>query len=276
MEETINTTAEATESGAEGFGGNEVNISDLLTDNPQGTVEAPGAENAQEPITRSDGAEPERPIQNQTDFNAALKTRLAEKEATVSRRYTSSPEYQLGKMLLAERMQKDGVSAEVAAQRIRQERIDQRAQQYKQDPQEFYRDYLQSQTQPAPAPQANPMQNAPQDEASTLAQQLYDAKQAGILPDSFDPNKHITREFISDVQRFGVEAAARIFQVQTASTDSIVSELERRRQQPQPIRPTGGSVSAPKIDIANMTDAEFAALDAKIGDAMAKGKRVKF
>ena len=133
MEETINTTAEATESGAEGFGGNEVNISDLLTEEPQGTVEAPGAENAQEPITRSDGAEPERPIQNQTDFNAALKTRLAEKEATVSRRYTSSPEYQLGKMMLAERMQKDGVSAEVAAQRIRQERIEQRAQQYKQD-----------------------------------------------------------------------------------------------------------------------------------------------
>lgn len=273
MDENTTTSVETMEPAAETFGGEEIDVADLMSNPAQGTVEPPAAENAPAAESHSDGAQPERPIQNQTDFNAALKTRLLEKEATVSKRFQESPEYQLGRTLLADRMQRDGVSAEEAAQRIRKERIDQRAQQYQQNPQEFYKDYLQSQTQPTKPAQQQPAQ---QDEASSLAQQLYDAKQAGILPDGFDPDKHITREFISDVQRFGVEAAARILQVQSASTGSIVSELERRQRQPQPIRPTGGSVAAPKVDFENMSDAEFAALDAKIGAAMAKGKRVRF
>ena len=273
MDENTNTSVETMEPAAETFGGEEIDVADLMRNPAQGTVEPPAAESEPAAESHSDGAQPERPIQNQTDFNAALKTRLTEKEATVSRRFLESPEYQLGRMLLADRMQRDGVSAEEAAQRIRKERIDQRAQQYQQNPQEFYKDYLQSQTQPTKPAQQQPAQ---QDEASSLAQQLYDAKQAGILPDGFDPDKHITREFISDVQRFGVEAAARILQAQSASTGSIVSELERRQRQPQPIRPTGGSVAAPKVDFENMSDADFAALDAKIGAAMAKGKRVRF
>lgn len=274
MEEINTASVESTENIAGTTGGEEVSIASLMQS--QGTVETSGVESAQEPEARSDGAEPERPIRNQTDFNAALKTRLAEKEATVSRQYSNSPEYQLGKILLAERMQKDGVSAEVAAQRIRQERIDQRAQQYQQNPQEFYKDYLQDKNQPSQPPQQQPQQQSQTDEASTLAQQLYDAKQSGILPEGFDPNKHITREFIADVQRFGVEAAAAIFQAKSTSTGSIVTELERRQRQPQPIRPTGGSVPAQKVDFRNMSIEDFEALDAKVSAEMARGRRVTF
>ena len=217
--------------------------------------------------SHDDGAQSEPVIKNQTDFNAALKTRLQEKEASVSRRYQNSPEYMLGQELLRERMQ-NGISAEQAYQQILDERVKQKAESYKQNPQNFYEDYLRSQTR----------QPEPQDDggdAQSLAEQLIEAREAGLLPEDFSP-ADITPDFISDVQEFGVRGAAKIFNASHVSTDNVVSKLNANKRLPKTMRTDGVNVPPPKLDIENMSTEDFAKFDKRLADALAKGKRVRF
>lgn len=215
-----------------------------------------------------DGAQPSEPvIKNQTDFNAALKTRLQEKEASVARRYQNSPEFLLGQQLLRERMQ-NGVSAEQAYQQILDERVKAKAESYRQNPQNFYEDYLRSQTR-------QPEIRSSSDDAQSLAEQLISAKESGLLPEDFSP-QDITPDFIADVQEYGVKAAARIFNASHASTDSIVSKVAANQRLPRTMRTDGINVPPPRLDIENMSTEDFAKLDDRLADALAKGKRVRF
>lgn len=155
---------------------NEMGFSEEAVETP---VDEVGFEDLMEEDTvddsHDDGAESEEPvIRNQTDFNAALKNRLQEKEASVSRRYQNSPEYLLGQELLRERMQ-NGISAEQAYQQILDERVKAKAESYRQNPQNFYEDYLRSQ-------QNRPQDYEPQGDAQSLAEQLIEAREMGVLP----------------------------------------------------------------------------------------------
>lgn len=264
MEETIATTTEGI--GAEA---DVVNLSDLFADEPGGAAEPEQTETVA-PESHDGGAEPTEPIRTQKDFNAALRVRLQEKEASVSRRFESSPEYRLGQQLLRERMSRDGITAEEAAARIERDMIAQQAAEYQQNPQRFYEDYLRNQTNPTAR------QSARQDPAASIAQELIAAKESGLLPDSFDPQRHLTPEFMADVQEYGVKAAARIFSASAASADAYASEVAARQRVPQPIRTSGASMRQAKPDFSTMTDAQFKAYSEKIDKALATGKKVRF
>ena len=271
MEETIATMTDgigAEVSASAGAEPDVVNLSDLFIDEAGGAAEPTQTETVT-PEAHDGGAEPTDPIRSQKDFNAALRVRLQEKEASVSRRYESTPEYRLGQQLLRERMSREGISAQEAAARIERDMIAQQAAEYQKNPQRFYEDYLRTQNQP----QAR--QTAPQDPAASIAQELIAAKEAGLLPDSFSP-QHLTPEFIADVQEYGIKAAARIFAASAASADAYAGEVAARQRVPQPIRTSGSSMRQAKPNFATMTDAQFDAYNKRIEAELAKGKKVRF
>lgn len=264
MEETITAPTESI-----GTEADVVTLSELFADDAGGTAEPEQTETVATE-SHDGGAEQPEPIRNQKDFNAALRVRLQEKEASVARRFESSPEYRLGQQLLRDRMSREGITAEEAAVRIERDMIAQQAAEYQKNPQRFYEDYLRNQTQPASR------QSVQQDPAANIAQELIAAKESGLLPDSFDPQRHLTPEFMADVQEYGVRAAARIFSASAASADAYANEVAARQRVPQPIRTSGSSMRQAKPDFASMTDAQFRAYSEKIDKALATGKKVRF
>ena len=232
----------------------EVSVDDIMGD---GTVGS----------SPDDVAQPSEPvIRNQADFNAALKTRLQEKEASVARRYQSSPEFMLGQELLRERMQ-NGISAEQAYQQILDERVKAKAESYRQNPQNFYEDYLRQQSRQE--------YRSGSDDASSLAEQLISAREMGLLPEDFSP-KDITPDFIENVQEFGVRGAAKIFNASRVSTDNVVSRVSANQRLPRPMKTDGINVPPPKLDIEHMSTEDFEKLDQRLSEALAKGRRVRF
>lgn len=252
MEELNNSTEQVQ-------GVDELDFDSLIQDVPE---QQPVEEN---PQTGGGDPQGEQAIKTQADFNNALKTRLAEKERSVSRRYENSPEYLLGQQLLRERMTAKGISADAAMQEIQNEFVQQKAAKYKTDPQSFYEDYIRNQNQPIPA----------NNRAQSLAEELAEAKESGILPDYFEPS-NIDSEFLANCERYGVEAAAKIFAAGHASTDGIVSELTARQKQAQPMRTTGNDRPNTKLDFDNMSADQFDAFDRRVQQAIAQGRKIRF
>ena len=233
---------------------NEVSVDDIMGEGTVGN-------------SPDDVAQPSEPvIKNQTDFNAALKTRLQEKEASVARRYQNSPEFMLGQELLRERMQ-NGISAEQAYQQILDERVKAKAESYRQNPQNFYEDYLRQQSRQE--------YRSSSDDASSLAEQLISAREMGLLPEDFSP-QDITPDFIENVQEFGVRGAAKIYNASRVSTDNVVSKVSANQRLPRPMKTDGINVPPPRIDIEHMSTEDFEKLDQRLSEALAKGRRVRF
>ena len=247
---------------------NEMGYSEEVVETPVDEVAVDEIMNDDTGAQTSDAATQSEPvIKNQADFNAALRTRLQEKEASVSRRYQNSPEYMLGQELLRERMQ-NGISAEQAYQQILDERVKAKAESYKQNPQNFYEDYLRSQSR-----QYEPQQSY--DNNQSLAEQLIEAKEMGVLPEDFSP-EDITPDFIADVQEFGVRGAAKIFNASHVTTDRVVSKIAANQRLPRTMKTDGANVPMPKLDIEHMSSDDFAKLDERLTEALAKGRRVRF
>ena len=247
---------------------NEMGYSEEVVETPVDEVAVDEIMNDDTGAQTSDAATQSEPvIKNQADFNAALRTRLQEKEASVSRRYQNSPEYMLGQELLRERMQ-NGISAEQAYQQILDERVKAKAESYKQNPQNFYEDYLRSQSR-----QYEPQQSY--DDNQSLAEQLIEAKEMGVLPEDFSP-EDITPDFIADVQEFGVRGAAKIFNASHVTTDRVVSKIAANQRLPRTMKTDGANVPPPRLDIEHMSSDDFAKLDERLTEALAKGRRVRF
>lgn len=206
------------------------------------------------PDTASGNAYADQSITNQKDFNRALNARLGEERSRVTRRYEQSPEYMLGKQMLEERMRRDNLSADAAYKRIRDEQIQSQAQAYKENPENFYEDWLRSQSQPARQNTASQTPSTAED----LTSQLMDARSRGLMPNDFQPSD-ITSDFIANVQKYGMDSALAIWDTTRPSHTraDIVNELERRQQMPQPMRSNGDFVSPRPPDFKNMSREEF-------------------
>lgn len=249
---------------------NYVDVSELMNDSAP-TV-APVEQNATVPQPQDDAAKDS--TFNQTDINHILGVRIDAERARMTRRYESSPEYQLGQMLIRDRASREGISAEEAFRKIQSESITQRAEQYAKDPKAFYADYLTQQTRPNATP-TPPPNTPPAVDGATLTSELLKAgaQEMGFLP------QHITAQFVADAQQFGVQAALSFWQrSQSASAptaDAVVSQLEQRKRAPQPIRPVGKPSTATTMDYSEMSSEDFKKLDAKLRQATLDGRRVK-
>ena len=216
------------------------------------------AEPAPEAETHDGSADAQ--ITNQKDFNKALGARLGEERDRLTRRYENSPEYQLGKQMLAERMRRDNLSADDAYKAILDENIKAQAKQFKDNPEQFYEHMLRSQNQ------RQQVQQTPSHEqtAMNLTQQLIDAGNRGAMPENFTP-QDITPEFISNAQAYGIDAALVMWSNRAAGTrEDVVAELTRRQSMPVPMRSTGDNVAPRPVDFEHMSKEEFARYEAAL------------
>lgn len=285
MEETLNPSVEPAGESVQPQAapdGDVVYLSDLNTASDEGsTVEGNAQADEQAASeTHADGAQQPEQAENQNvgtskDFSAALNKRTAEIQAREQAKYESSDEYQFGRMMLQQRAARENITVQEARRRYEQEQVSSQAAEYQRDPKKFFEDYVRTQNGTPPVQQAQPQQL--QSEAAIISQQIVEARENGLLPESFSP-ADATPAFISDIQRFGIEGAARLFAVskpQAPTAANIADELERRRSAPRPMRPAsqGGGAGAPRFD--RMTDEQFKKIDADIERAIMEGKRIR-
>lgn len=232
-----------------------------------GTAEPQAADEQGAEHTQDGAAKPK--IENKTDFHYVLNRRLEDERKKYAKRYESSDEYQIGKMLLQDRAAKDGISVQEARRRIESERIEAQAKQYAENPQSFYQDYIR-----AKQPEQTPIQ----DPAMNLSQQIIEARESGVLPEEFSP-EHVNSDFVENVQRYGIEAASKIWQAQQPSkveADRIADEIEKRRNMPKPMNPVSGNVTPPRTNFSEMSSEEFWKLEKQVQEARLRGKTPRF
>ena len=185
----------------------------------------------------------------------------------------NSPEYQLGQKTISEYAAKNNISREDAYKRIMQEQIDEKATAYKNDPSQFYRDYLTEKQNPKTG---QPETNAPQDTADRLGRELAELNASGEVPANFDPSTSIDKEFWDNAQEFGAKAALRIWKASN-KPDPVQAEVQRRQAAPRPMSPpTGNNPSGQPVDFTKMSSEEFKKYERAVKSAVASGKRIRF
>lgn len=254
----------------------DISLAELIDEGTAETAEV-AADEQPEAEARDGGAEPK--IKDQTDFNAVLGRRLNDERARSRKKYESSDEYQLGKMLLKERAERDGVTVQEARKRIEDEHAETLANKYESDRKSFYRDYARDKLRASsPKPDADEGEEPDTESlAQSIARQVFDAQESGLLPEGFDPSGPDADEtFLRNVQRFGPEAAGQIWSAQHAKVDearAVADEIEKRRTMPRPMRPVGAPVTPPTPDFSKMSAEQFRKLEKSIDTALLNGKK---
>lgn len=242
-----------------------VDIGTLMNDDPAPTVAQTEPVATVQP-TQDDAAHGGKGYLTQEEVNQIIGQRLGDER----RKYEATPEYLLGQQLIRERAARENISAAEAYNRIRNDHVQSKAEQYAQNPKDFYADYLTQQLQPQtpPTPQITNVPNS----ASSLTQQLI---AAGAMDMGFQP-QHITPQFAADAQQYGVPTALLLWQRGQAPTqDAVVATLEQRKRAPQPMRPMSNGGTVPTRDYASMSSEEFRKLEAKLQQATLDGRRVR-
>lgn len=245
-------------------GVDEISLSDLVQpdESDSKTVEHSEADAPKDEQPSDDGSKDQ--IKNQKSFDDALKNRLEYER----KRLEKLPQYRLGKMLLEERMRAENVDAEKAFALITKEHDSAKAQEYAKNPQSFFEDYLNSQRQSAPEPQAA------ENEAEALAKQMIEAQNAGMIPASFNPKVDITPDFLRSLQQYGAPAAFAIWDAKRQVAEQ--AEIERQKSAPKPMPVSGSTKTHKKLDFSSMSSKEFWDLENKIQEAKRSGKKVTF
>lgn len=247
------------------------------------------------PAPRTSGAKPaNEEIGSQRDFNTALNRRLQEERGRLSRRYEDSPAYRVGQQLLADRMEREGLTEEEAMRKIIDERADALADRYAKDPKAYYRDQVAGKLNPKPKPKS-PSDEGDDDSTTEIrdtrntgevGKYLAQEAKAGRLPEGFG-RESITPEFIEDVEDMGIRAALRLWERTNSGApakaapqkggqptrEEIIAELERRQKQANPIRVNGGNVEPRQRDFSpeHMSKEEFRKADEALERAL-KGR----
>jgi len=269
--ETVVDDAQAVNAPAAGGEGQiEVNASDFLENEPAEKVVNTGADN---PLPK---------VENQKDFNEALRSRLSQENTKGYNRGKSevenSPEMQYIRAVIEDRAREKGITREQALRELNDERINARAQQYAKDPASWYRDQMLGQ-QNTQAQANTPAGMLPVEE---IARQMADAMRSNALPEGFDPHNP-GNDFFEAAGQYGVKAALRIWKAEHASevqaqTDArqIATEIERRRNAPKPMSPSSANPSVPReVDYMSMSTEQFKKFEEQLRKADREGKRVR-
>lgn len=238
----------------------EVNFSDLMQSDSQGT--GTGEPQTQDAVKAESGdSDQQFDAKNQDSINAAIGKRLSKERD----KWQNTNEYRLGKMFIEQRMNQDNVDADEAYRRINSDYTDSKAKEYAKNPEQFYKDYLNGQAVRNPAPQTSV--------ADRLTAELVDAQERGIMPNGFT-SSDINAEFVGNLQKYGTEAALKMWEYSHAN--SVSAQIAEQREAPRPMVVGGASVSAPTPNFENMSSRDFAEFEKRIQQATLAGKRVKF
>lgn len=260
FESTANVDIEAQGSVSAEPVADEVNLSDLMQSESQGTET--GEPQTQDAVKAETGdSDQQFDAKNQDSINAAIGKRLSKERD----KWQNSNEYRLGKMFLEQRMSKDNVDADEAFKRINSDFTDSRAKEYARNPEQFYKDFLNGRTAEKPTTQESV--------ADRLTAELVDAQERGIMPNGFT-SADINAEFVGNLQKYGTEAALKMWEYSHAN--SVNAQIAEQREAPRPMVVGGASVTAPTPNFETMSSKDFAEFERRINQATLSGKRVRF
>ena len=251
---------------------NEVSVSQLLDESAKA-----------EKVETSGDDSPQPKVSSQKDFDKALRERLTNENTKGYNRakaeIENSPELQYLRAVIDDRAREKGITREQALRELNEERINARAQQYAKDPASWYRDQMLGQQN---KPQAQEGTKIGKLTVSELARQMADAIRANELPEGFDPHQP-GDDFFEAAGEYGVKAALRIWKAEhrsevqaQANARQIAQEVEKRRNGPKPMSPSGANPAAPReIDFTRMSSKDFLAFEKKMKQAQRDGLTVR-
>lgn len=224
--------------------GGEIDVGDLFNDEK----------------AKADAPKPERTF-TQADVNRAVQERLRAERKKAA--------YALGTEMLNERMERDGLSEKDALKAIRDERLQRKVAEYKENPEKGFEELLRSK-ESVDTPNT-------QDRAETIAAELMQEQESGKIPSDFDLGGYLqdrerAKEFLRYREALGVEEAVKIARLQMATDSEAKKGINRSL--PKPIG-TQNSYKPTSVDFTAMSSEEFRKARAQIQAAHAKGKRVK-
>ena len=238
----------------------EVNIAELLGDTPTGEPEQEQA--TPEPEQQAAAAQEEPAQSPEQDRVFASMRRDAQRQA--QKAMESDPVYQFGLSLVRQRAQQDNVSMDDALARLREDTMNQQANELAQNPAALARMMLEQQM----AAQAPKPQNRAE-VANTIASELIACREAGELPGDFDLNTYAKEypNFLQDCAENGVRSA--LLRIANKPRAPKAAAL------PQQMRPTNDAQPG-AVDVFKMSSKQFAEYEKKIDQALAEGRRVLF
>lgn len=199
------------------------------------------------------------------DMSRAVQNRLKQERRGAA--------YQLGRELLDEYMRANNLSESDALAKIREDRIKQKAAEFKADPEKGFTELMRQREQRIEPEEETRTSEA---RAETLYNNIVSDMQAGKVPQGFDLRAYMTnrenaQQFIELYEAFGMEKAC-AYAIRMAPQPT---RTEINRSLPQGIT-TNNSYSPNIPDVANMDSKTFREFDQKMKQAYSSGKRVKF
>lgn len=210
---------------------------------------------------------------SQAQLNELFGKRAAEERRRVQR----GEEYQLGQLLLQQRMQDKSIDKAEALKQLRDEAMNARVAELAKDPTAMAKALLHQQmpTQTDEAPDAPSTQTSTETRelARATAEAVSESIKAGRLPNDFNPEnaKSVYPEFIADIRAYGAAAAVKIAEAKVAASQN--AQIATNRALPKPIAPRSGKTPG-GVNIAAMSSKDFAKLDQVIDEQVRAGRRV--
>lgn len=260
--DTVNPVTD--ETAAAGIGGNSdiIDAADLLASEANGAGGQPETPQAD----AQPKVKPEDRRYTTDDMSKAVQNRLKQERRGAA--------YQLGREMLDEYMAANNIQNEAdALAKIREDRIKTKAAAFKANPEKGFEEMLRMRSQPI-----EPAEETRTAEAyvESLYNSIVEDMQAGKVPQDFDLNAYLSepnraREFIEWYQKLGMERACSIA---SRLIQPRPSKADVNRALPRPIS-TNNSYQPANIDYMSMTSEEFAAVEKRIKQARAQGKKVR-
>ena len=247
----------ANETAAAGIGvqGNEVSAADLFAPEANGTDAPQSTAPADVPAQRTE----ERRFTSD-DMSRAVQNRLKQERRGAA--------YTLGRELLDEYMTANNLSEADALAKIREDRIKQKAAQFKADPEKGFAELMRQRQYTGEDTQT------PEARVDRLYNDIVTDIQSGKVPQGFDLNAYLSnpndaRDFIDLYEQFGMERACAFAMRMNAQTPS---KAEQNRALPKPIN-TNNSYTPAQPDVWAMSAKDFAEMEKRMKKARAQGKR---
>lgn len=251
-----NSVAETTSAAGIGGQGNEVSAADLFVPEANGTDAQQSTAPADVPAQRTE----ERRFTSD-DMSRAVQNRLKQERRGAA--------YTLGRELLDEYMTANNLSEADALAKIREDRIKQKAAQFKADPEKGFAELMRQRQYTGEDTQT------PEARVETLYNNIVGDMKAGKVPQGFDLNAYMedrdnAREFVELYEAFGMERACAYAMRMNAPAPS---KAEQNRALPKPIN-TNNSYTPAQPDVWAMSSKDFAEMEKRMKKARAQGKRV--
>ena len=251
-----NPVVEETAAAGIGVQGNEVSAADLFAPEGNGTDAPQTAAQADVPAQQ-----PEERRFTSDDMSRAVQNRLRQERRGAA--------YTLGRELLDEYMKTNNITEAEALAKIREDRIQQKAAQFKADPEKGFAELMRQRQyagDDTPTPEAR---------VDRLYNDIVTDIQSGKVPQGFDLNAYLSnpndaRDFIDLYEQFGMERACAFAMRMNAQTPS---KAEQNRALPKPIN-TNNAYTPVQPDVWAMSSKDFAEMEKRMRKARAQGKRV--